>query len=55
MDYRTDYVNLHPHDIEDMYFSRINDNLKTKFDPDIVESLKIFVRSKVVVVHVEDF
>lgn len=50
-----DYINLHPRDNEDIYKRRINCYNKKGVDQDIIESLKIFTRSRVVVVHVEDF
>lgn len=50
-----DYENLHPHDIEDMCLKRISFLNKKFIGQDIVDSSKIFMRSRVLVVHVDDF
>ncbi|GKE10638.1 hypothetical protein Tco_1414189, partial [Tanacetum coccineum] len=50
-----DYINFHPHDIDDMFLRRANSYNKKGISQDILKSLEIFMRSWVVVVHVEDF
>ncbi|GJV37687.1 hypothetical protein Tco_1410164 [Tanacetum coccineum] len=50
-----DYPNLHPHGIEDIYKRRRDCINKKGVDQDIIVSLKIFMRSTIVVVHIEDF
>ncbi|GJW09477.1 hypothetical protein Tco_1575304 [Tanacetum coccineum] len=58
LDYRftkSDYQNLHPQDIDDLYHSRISYLYEPENDQDIKDSLEIFIRSQATVVHVEDF
>ncbi|GKA22967.1 hypothetical protein Tco_0708929 [Tanacetum coccineum] len=50
-----DYHNLHTQDIDDMYHSSISYLYTQGNDQDIKDLLKIFMRSNVTVVHVEDF
>nr|GFB35150.1 guanine nucleotide binding protein (G-protein), alpha subunit [Tanacetum cinerariifolium] len=50
-----DYPNLYPHDIEDIYKRRRHCINKKGVDQDIIESLKIFMRSTIIVPHIEDF
>lgn len=50
-----DFHNLHPQDIQDMYLSNISFLYTPGNEDDILDSLRILMRSKLALIHIDDF